>query len=705
MKTTHLFLNDDFKGGLLWLVLGLFAISVVSVSPLLPIWGWAILAGIALWFTVQHRFTELRRFNPAVMVAAVLGYVTALLLVESNWLTAQAITGFLVTVVFLKLVEIRKKSEALWIIAALIVLIGIGTLYWNSLLGFGLLLMVLFGVVFSMVVLSQAGSLQWLRELKSSAKLFVMALPLSLVLFFFIPRFDGPLWDLGLAFGVPINLTQSAPPQPLIEGNRLRSDQFASFMNQVNTVLVAEFDGKVPYKSEMYWRGPVFTHFDGLEWYLEDGALKRSELMRGKYRTKQQWKKDVQYQGNPLKYNVRVMPHGQRWLYSLETSTAGAPETFLSRDFQLLSIRPLHQEFSYDSFWLKNYRIKPELKDKVWSDSLLFPEGTHPGLKEFGAQLAEDFPDAEERILSLYQLFRDSFSKSERTEELTENYLDEVWLIDRGGSMLDIASATTLVLRASGIPARLVTGFRGGNLVALTDFVMVKQSHAHIWVEAWLEDKGWVRVEPQDYITVQSFKDKSSSVVKATELEQNQTNTESKPNNQTKSASQERSVNDASVEKATSSDQPKLVGGGEAQWWHVLDEWLVDYDSEKQDQLLDQVDSKQGEVAWLTWAMMSFGALLVLSPLFWVVSGFLKRPKTDKIGRMYARLQKQLSTSVEVLENECPSKYLQRIQKVDHQLAELVGPLIGQYLEYKYGTGVEANTLHKQFERVLGMLS
>ena len=248
-----LFLEEEFKGGLRWLVLALFATSVLAVSPLITDWLWAILAAISLWFLAEKKWLRLGRYNSLVMAVSVLGYVTLVLLLEENWLSAQSITGFLAMVVLLKLIEIRTKKEVLWVVAALLVLIGIGTLYWNSVVGLAFLMVILFGIVFSMVLLSQVGKLDWKQDLITSSKLFGLALPVALVLFFFMPRFSGPIWDLGLAFGVPITLTQSAPPKPLMEGNRLRSDQYSSFISQSNTVLVAEFSGKVPIKSDMYF--------------------------------------------------------------------------------------------------------------------------------------------------------------------------------------------------------------------------------------------------------------------------------------------------------------------------------------------------------------------------------------------------------------------------------------------------------------------
>ena len=160
---------------------------------------------------------------------------------------------------------------------------------------------------------------------------------------------------------------------------------------------------------------------------------------------------------------------------------------------------------------------------------------------------------------------------------------------------MDIASATVMVLRASGIPTRLVTGFRGGNIVALTDFVIVKQSHAHIWLEAWLDDKGWVRVEPQDYINVQSLKDRQVGVVNATSNEKK---------NKAKPATESSSKTTANVKhqeignntSQTQTHSNALQGGSndEDSWLNFFDKWLVDYDVEKQESLLQKAGADSG---------------------------------------------------------------------------------------------------------------
>jgi transglutaminase-like putative cysteine protease len=708
MKAHLAFFVERFEGRLLWLVFALFVLSLVSVSPLIADWLWPGLAAVLLWFVAVRRWKSLRRWNSLVMLVTVSGYIAAVFLSQLNWLSAQAISGFLVLVILLKLIEIQKKSEVLWIIAAMLVLVGIGTLYWNSIQGFAFLMLLLFGMLFSLVLLFQSERLQWQRDLFVSFKLFALAMPLAVLMFFLMPRYEGPLWDLGIAFGVPINLTQSAPPEPMLEGNRLRSDRFSDFLSQSNTVLIAEFKGKVPYKSDMYWRGPVFSHFDGKEWYIDDEDLTRNGLMRDRYRTKKQWENVISYKGSPQKYHVKVMPHGQRWLYALDTSTPGSPETFLSRDFQLMSIRNIHQEFGYDSFWIQDFQLKPQVKDQDWLDALDYPQGQHPRLQQYGKQLAHDYGDESERILALYRELKQSFYKRERSGALQDNYLDKVWFDDHGGSVLDMASAMVLILRASGMPTRLVTGFRGGNLVALTDYVMVKQSHAHIWVETWVAEQGWVRVEVQDFINTSKKQVKSALVSELKSAPHQQTDKQKTVDSSKTAIGKEGNY---AQQPSSDRDSSEVQGHSQESWWQWLDDWLVDYDSEKQ-QALFASDGAKDNASVLRWGLLFLLVPLLLIPVWLFINMLRSRQPQDPIQQLYYKLQIHLQTQVQARAGECPSQYLKRLAQQDESLALLVEPLIEQYLNYRYGAQQDANehlaakqALKKQFTRVLGMLS
>ncbi|MET0091761.1 MAG: transglutaminase-like domain-containing protein [Candidatus Thiodiazotropha sp.] len=106
------------------------------------------------------------------------------------------------------------------------------------------------------------------------------------------------------------------------------------------------------------------------------------------------------------------------------------------------------------------------------------------GLKALGNELAERYPDPEERIRGIYQWLRGHYSKSDEPAGVDPEALDRLWFERQAGNLLDTASAVALILRSSGVPVRLISGYRGGTLVALSDFVIVKQANSHIWLEA-----------------------------------------------------------------------------------------------------------------------------------------------------------------------------------------------------------------------------
>ncbi|MDR7428136.1 MAG: transglutaminaseTgpA domain-containing protein, partial [Armatimonadota bacterium] len=67
---------------------------------------------------------------------------------------------------------------------------------------------------------------------------------------------------------------------------------------------------------------------------------------------------------------------------------------------------------------------------------------------------------------------------------------------ERRGYCEQFASAMAVLLRAVGIPARLVTGYTPGTLHPFTGLLEVRNSDAHAWVEVFFPDVGWVEFEP-----------------------------------------------------------------------------------------------------------------------------------------------------------------------------------------------------------------
>jgi hypothetical protein len=77
---------------------------------------------------------------------------------------------------------------------------------------------------------------------------------------------------------------------------------------------------------------------------------------------------------------------------------------------------------------------------------------------------------------------------------------DEFWFDRKEGFCEHIASSFVLLLRAMGVPARVVTGYQGGDVNPLDGYWTVRQSDAHAWSEVWLPGEGWRQVDPSRWI-------------------------------------------------------------------------------------------------------------------------------------------------------------------------------------------------------------
>jgi transglutaminase-like putative cysteine protease len=95
-----------------------------------------------------------------------------------------------------------------------------------------------------------------------------------------------------------------------------------------------------------------------------------------------------------------------------------------------------------------------------------------------------------ERYLARYR-YTLELKRNERYEPL-EDFL----FVQRAGACGYFASALAILLRTVGVPARTVNGFYGGEWNSYGHYLAVRQGHAHVWVEVWIDGAGWVLFDP-----------------------------------------------------------------------------------------------------------------------------------------------------------------------------------------------------------------
>jgi hypothetical protein len=184
----------------------------------------------------------------------------------------------------------------------------------------------------------------------------LVSLPLAAVLFLFFPRIPGPLWDIGMTFGLPLPASIEKSNQGLGISGRLKPGQTQTGASDGQAVLVAEFRDWVPPTSLLYWRGPVFYDFDGQEWQLDADytAGNGRRIMQKGWRRSADFRAGLSRLAQEVHYRIRLTPHGGLWLYGLDLPSRLTSESFIAPDWQVLAHLPVREEISYElSSWLE----------------------------------------------------------------------------------------------------------------------------------------------------------------------------------------------------------------------------------------------------------------------------------------------------------------------------------------------------------------
>ncbi len=684
---------------------------LLAVAPSLlrlPLWvaAVALLSG-GLHFTRNYYNQWVAKGINAVFLTIAVGGV---LISFDSWFSGDAVLSFFIVVVALKWSESKTRRDYLLLIFAAVIMAAIGTLYWENLLNMLHMLVVILFLTLSLVTLHSERSSTSPVMLRRGIQLFVLAFPLMMLLFVTFPRIPGPLWDLGIAFGLPVKIMLEKGDGDFGKSTSLSPRGFRRNTQQNGNVLVAEFEGPPPFKSQLYWRGPVYYEYDGENWTLPDNWDDRDYLLKRKIRNKLHHDQVLHERSNPVRYTARVMPNGGRWMYALDFPGAPAPETFISEDFQLLNIRKLNSgEPKYELFSYLDYQAGKKLKTEMRERALSWPSGTNPRLRKFGESLAGKGLTADEIILELMTELRTGDFTFDPTYAVTTgtDALDRYFFDEKKGGSEYLAGSVTMALRAAGIPARLVSGYRGGTIIALTNFVIVKQGDAHNWVEAWDSDKGWHRVEAKD-IVVTPEKAQAQKQKIAAQLPPQQS-VAMKQEDQQSAANK---ISKQEPAKGQNQEPPPPQHESSAFKLHDLlklfsdlQKWVINYDPDRQMKLLKGAGMKNAN--WVDLLLSAASGVGAMGAFYLLVGWIRQRRQRDPVAISWQRFCKRLEKlGLTRHRYECPRDYLQRIQVEKPELATASADIISRYIALRYAPdagGVTALLFKRQVERFISM--
>lgn len=379
--------------------------------------------------------------------------------------------ALLVLFMALKLLEMRRQRDA-----TVVVMLGyflLLTHYFHSQeIPAGLWLLFSLWVVTAAQIRLNADAIAPRENLRLAATLLLQALPLMLVLYLLFPRISGPLWGLPAdAHSGRTGLSEQMSPGSIAD--LVRSGEIA---------FRVRFDATPPPPPLLYWRGPVLENFDGTTWRRSTRRLANEEIVG---------------LGPAITYETTLEAHNQRWLLALDAPSSLPPDSTLDGRLAALAGKPLEsrQRHRFSSFTA--YRFNSNEHIATLTDNRRLPASGNPQARALAETWRQADPAPQAIVTAALRHFHDeAFHYTLQPPLLGRNAIDDFLTVSRRGFCEHYAAAFVFLMRAAGVPARVVTGYQGGEMNPHDGYLVVRQSEAHAWAEVWLESQGWVRVDP-----------------------------------------------------------------------------------------------------------------------------------------------------------------------------------------------------------------
>jgi len=473
----------------------LFLLAVIAVIVLpqvgnLPWWCSALTALVLAWrATLALNSQPLpNKWWRVGLLALALG---ATAFTHRTLLGRDAGVTLVVLLLALKTLELRARRDAFVVFFLGFFAMLTNFFYSQSLPTALAMLVALLGLLTALVNAHMpVGRPPLMQSARMAARMALLGAPIMVALFVLFPRM-APLW------GMPSDAMSGRSGL----SNTMRVGAVTELALDEGIAARVVFDNdRVPPQRELYFRGPVLAQFDGREWT----ALPPWQLARVPT--------DLQVRGEPVRYQVTLEPSQRSWLITLDVAPnapelpgMGAPR--LTPDLQWIAERPTRDLLRYRAESYPQFRSGPQIRGPGMAIYTLLPQGYDPRTVELAQQLRADprtaqGSNARELVrLALERLRTGGYSYTLEPGEYGQHTADEFWFDRKAGFCEHIASAFVVLMRAAGVPSRIVTGFQGGERNSVDGVWTLRNSDAHAWAEVWIAGEGWVRVDPTGAIS------------------------------------------------------------------------------------------------------------------------------------------------------------------------------------------------------------
>lgn len=590
------------------------------------------LAGLLLLWATRLWHNDLRLPGRWLLLLLVAIGCAGILLEFHTLFGRDAGVAMLVIFMAMKLLELKSRRDAL-----VVVLLGYFLLlthyFYSQSIATGLWLLCCFWLLTATLVRLHGGKYATTRHtLRYAASLCLQAIPLMLLLYVLFPRVSGPLWGLPSdAHAGMTGLSETMSPGSI-----------AQLAQSADIAFRARFEGSQPPKQKLYWRGPVLEQFDGKTW--RQGAERGAAA-------------NLEGRSPALRYELTLEPHNQRWALALDAPTQLPDDLTLNSALTANFRQPVTERRRLTLAAHLDYRFNLDENPNTLRRNLALPPGSNPRARALAGSWRAAGNSPTEIIAQAQALFAASFTYTLQPPLLGDNAIDEFLFSTQRGFCEHYAAAFVFLMRAAGIPARVVTGYQGGEYNPLDATLVIRQSDAHAWSEVWLTGQGWVRIDP------------------------------------TASVSPRRIETGIAEALPPGEPLPALVQW-RADWlrslryrWEAMNnawnQYFLGYDPQRQREFLSRLGMPDTDWRSLAIALGSAGSLLIAAMTAWAL---YRRPPTDPARRLWQKALRQLARRrVDCAPWETPLALAARVRSECPELAEAFQRVVEAYLAARYG--------------------
>jgi len=623
--------------------MGALGFSLLPHVPSLPVWITAALLIAGSW----RLLTEKRRgIMPGIWIRGILA-LACFLGILTTYGTIEGVgpgSALLAVMGAMKLLETARRRDQFVVLFIAIFLTMSALLREQYLWSLPYLLISLLLTLTAWIRMSAEPDERIALSASTAGRMLLYAAPVAVAMWVLFPRIATPFWSVPVDSGSGVSgLSDEMSPGDI------------SSLSLSNAVAFrAYFSSSTPEQKDLYWRGLVLNTFDGRSWTGGEPRIGAAP------------DRQLNVAGDPTSYRVVLEPTKQQYLFALDMPYRwNLKRSFMGPQQQLATEHPIDQRVAYEVESYTTYRAQVDLREPFQSWYLqLQPnddEGNRPTRNPKTLALARSLragaSDDRAFIRAVLERFnQEDYYYTLEPPPLGSNPVDRFLFDTKQGFCEHYASAFAVMMRAAGVPARVVLGYQGGEMHPSGDYMVVRQADAHAWTEVWLDGEGWRRVDPTAAVAPERVElGRSGAVADGIASRWGMTGTAD-----------------------WLYDAQMLWDGINARW----NDWILGYGPDKQEEFLEWLGMDDPN-----WTKMLLTLVIIVAAVVLAISVIMtlrnRPPRPDEAARLFQSFVRRIGNPRQI--GETPEAWARRVADEHSVQREQLARVTGAYLEARYG--------------------